>query len=340
MSYFIFFIYIILYLLLSSCSENKSHNIDLKGNTMGTYYFVNLVDIPKTITKEKIQLEIKNALSKANKILSNWDETSEISQLNNNRTTEPISISNDLINVFKQAIIINDKSNGYFDLTLDPLIELWGFGYTKKNTIDRVPNKDKIQETLTLVNQNKLLHINSKNQLLKNNKYIKLNLSAIGKGYGIDIIAKTLDDLNIKNYIIDIGGDIFVKGHNKNNTDWVIGIENPKLDEKLIKEIITVSNKGVATSGDYKNYFSKNGIKYSHIINPKNGMPITHSTKSVTVVDKNAMSADGWATALLAMGSKAGLKVAENEKIAVMFVDEVEDKLLKIKSSQFKSLNK
>ena len=108
----------------------------------------------------------------------------------------------------------------------------------------------------------------------------------------------------------------------------------------MIKEIITVSNKGVATSGDYKNYFSKNGTKYSHIINPKNGMPISHSTKSVTVVYKNAMSADGWATAMLAMGSKVGLKVAENEKIAVMFVDEVEDKLLKIKSSQFKKLNK
>ena len=150
----------------------------------------------------------------------------------------------------------------------------------------------------------------------------------------------TVSSTKIKNYIIDIGGDIFVKGHNKNNTDWVIGIENPKLDEKLIKEIITVSNKGVATSGDYKNYFSKNGTKYSHIINPKNGMPITHSTKSVTVVYKNAMSADGWATAMLAMGSKVGLQVAENEKIAVMFVDEVEDKLLKIKSSQFKNLYK
>ena len=120
---------------------------------------ISLVDIPKTITKEKLQLEIKNALSKANKILSNWDETSEISQLNNNRTTEPISISNDLINVFKEAIIINDKSNGYFDLTLDPLIELWGFGYSKNNTIERVPSKDKIKDTLTLVSQDKLLHI-------------------------------------------------------------------------------------------------------------------------------------------------------------------------------------
>ena len=150
MSYLNFLFHINFYLLLSSCTENKSHNIDLKGNTMGTYYLISLVDIPKTITKKKLQLEIKDALSKANKILSNWDETSEISQLNNNRTTEPISISNDLINVFKEAIIINDKSNGYFDLTLDPLIELWGFGYSKNNTIERVPSKAVSYTHLTL----------------------------------------------------------------------------------------------------------------------------------------------------------------------------------------------
>ena len=303
---------------------------------MGTYYLVSLVDVPKNLSKKKIEIEIKNTLLKANKILSNWDKSSEISELNNNKTIKPIQISNELLDVVSEANSINIKSNGFFDITLDPLIELWGFGYSKGKIIERVPNKDKIRDTLTLVNQNLLLEINSNNQLIKKNKNVRLNLSAIGKGYGIDLIGKKLDYLNINNYIIDIGGDIFAKGHNKNNKDWVVGIENPKLNEKLIKEIVNVSNKGVATSGEYKNYFSKDGTKYSHIINPKNGMPITHSTKSVTVVDKNAMSADGWATALIAMGSEVGLKVAEKEKIAVMFIDQVDDKLLKIKSSEFK----
>merc|ERR1711965_558886 len=198
-------------------------------------------------------------------------------------------------------------------------IELWGFGYTKNNIIKKVPEKNQISDTLALVNQRAFVKINiHKNELMKKNKHIKLNLSAIGKGYGIDLIGKKLEDLNITNYIIDIGGDIFARGQNKKKQKWVIGIENPKLDEKLIKEIVNVSNKGVATSGEYKNYFSKDGKKYSHIINPKTGLPITHSTKSVTVIAKNAMSADGWATALIAMGSEIGLKLAEKEKIAVL----------------------
>ena len=336
MKYTKLIIFLIISTLLLSCSEDKKNNIELKGNTMGTYYLVSLVDVPKNLSKKKIEIEIKNTLLKANKILSNWDKSSEISELNNNKTIKPIQISNELLDVVSEANSINIKSNGFFDITLDPLIELWGFGYSKGKIIERVPNKDKIRNTLTLVNQNLLLEINSNNQLIKKNKNVRLNLSAIGKGYGIDLIGKKLDYLNINNYIIDIGGDIFAKGHNKNNKDWVVGIENPKLNEKLIKEIVNVSNKGVATSGEYKNYFSKDGTKYSHIINPKNGMPITHSTKSVTVVDKNAMSADGWATALIAMGSEVGLKVAEKEKIAVMFIDQVDDKLLKIKSSEFK----
>ena len=336
MKYTKLIIFLIISTLLLYCSEDKKNNIELKGNTMGTYYLVSLVDVPKNLSKKKIEIEIKNTLLKANKILSNWDKSSEISELNNNKTIKPIQISNELLDVVSEANSINIKSNGFFDITLDPLIELWGFGYSKGKIIERVPNKDKIRDTLTLVNQNLLLEINSNNQLIKKNKNVRLNLSAIGKGYGIDLIGKKLDYLNINNYIIDIGGDIFAKGHNKNNKDWVVGIENPKLNEKLIKEIVNVSNKGVATSGEYKNYFSKDGTKYSHIINPKNGMPITHSTKSVTVVDKNAMSADGWATALIAMGSEVGLKVAEKEKIAVMFIDQVDDKLLKIKSSEFK----
>ena len=336
MKYTKLIIFLIISTLLFSCSEDKKNNIELKGNTMGTYYLVSLVDVPKNLSKKKIEIEIKNTLLKANKILSNWDKSSEISELNNNKTIKPIQISNELLDVVSEANSINIKSNGFFDITLDPLIELWGFGYSKGKIIERVPNKDKIRDTLTLVNQNLLLEINSNNQLIKKNKNVRLNLSALGKGYGIDLIGKKLDYLNINNYIIDIGGDIFAKGHNKNNKDWVVGIENPKLNDKLIKEIVNVSNKGVATSGEYKNYFSKDGTKYSHIINPKNGMPITHSTKSVTVVDKNAMSADGWATALIAMGSEVGLKVAEKEKIAVMFIDQVDDKLLKIKSSEFK----
>jgi thiamine biosynthesis lipoprotein len=125
---------------------------------------------------------------------------------------------------------------------------------------------------------------------------------------------------------------------NSKYQNWVIGIENPNLKKKLIKEIINVSNKGVATSGDYKNYYKENGKQYSHIINPKTGKPIQHLTKSVTVVHDNAMTADGWATALLAMGSLKGLKLSEEQNIAVLFISKQNNQLVKIKSTQFKKL--
>jgi len=329
----------ITFLLLLSCSEGKKYNAEIKGNTMGTYYIINIVDIPPRLNLEFIKKEIKKTLLQANSILSNWDEKSEISLLNNNQRIGAFKISNELKEVLKNANIINLKSEGYFDITLDPLIELWGFGY-KKEKLEKIPADHEINKTLLLINQKKFVNIDEdKNEIYKKNKFLKLNLSAIGKGYGIDLIGRKLDALGLNNYLINIGGDLLTKGYNKKKQDWIIGVENPKLEEKMIKEIVNVTNKGIASSGDYKNFFMSNGKRYSHIINPKTGKPISHRTKSVTVISHNATYADGWATALLAMGREKGLILAEKEKLAVLFIDEIDKKLIKFKSSEFKKLN-
>ena len=167
-----------------------------------------------------------------------------------------------------------------------------------------------------------------------------IKLSSIAKGYGIDMIGKKFNKLGINNYLINIGGDILTKGFNNVKKDWVIGIENPNLNKKLIKEIVNITNKGIATSGDYKNFYEENGVEYSHILNPNSGKPILHNTKSVTVIHNNAMMADGWATALLALGSNKGLKIAEKYKIASLFILKEKNNFIKIKSSEFKKLNK
>ena len=326
------------FLLIFSCSQEKNYNAKINGNTMGTYYFIEVIDVPVELNIKNIELEIKNTLKKANKILSNWDKDSEISIINKTDKTTAIKISDELNEVFKTAKEINAKSNGFFDLTLDPIIELWGFGYKSKQ-MQIIPKDNQIKNILSLIGQKSFLNMNfDNNELIKKNKDIKINLSSIGKGYGIDLIGKKLDQLGINNYIINIGGDILTKGYNSKKENWVIGIENPNLKEKLIKEIVNISNKGLATSGDYKNFFTKDGKRYSHIINPKTGKPIKHSTKSVTVIHENSMKADGWATAFLALGSLEGLKIADKEKIAVLFIDEIDNKLIKFKSSAFKNL--
>lgn len=331
-------ILIICILLNFSCSQEKNYNAQIKGNTMGTYYFISVIDVPIELKIKNIEIEIKNTLKKANKILSNWDKDSEISIINKTYKTTAIKISDELNEVFKTAKEINAKSNGFFDLTLDPIIELWGFGYKSKQ-MQVIPKDNQIKNILSLIGQKSFLEMDfDNNKLIKKNKDIKINLSSIGKGYGIDLIGKKLDQLGINNYIINIGGDILTKGYNSKKENWVIGIENPNLKEKLIKEIVNLTNKGLATSGDYKNFFTNDGKRYSHIINPKTGKPIMHSTKSVTVIHENSMKADGWATAFLALGSLEGLKIADKEKIAVLFIDEIDNKLIKFKSSAFNNL--
>ena len=332
--------FLIIALFNFSCSQEKKYNAQLKGNTMGTYYLIQVIDVPIELKIKNIELEIKDTLKKANKILSNWDQDSEISIINKTYKTTKIKISDELNEVFKTAEEINAKSNGFFDLTLDPIIELWGFGYKNKQ-MEIIPTDEQIKKALSLIGQKSFLKNDfDNNELTKKIKNLKINLSSIGKGYGIDLIGRKLDQLGIKNYIINIGGDILTKGYNSKKENWVIGIENPNLKEKLIKEIVNITNKGLATSGDYKNFFTKNGNRYSHIINPKTGKPITHSTKSVTVIHENSTKADGWATAFLVLGSSEGLKIAEKEKIAVLFIDKINNKLVKLKSSKFKNLKK
>ena len=332
--------FLIISLFSFSCSQDKNYNAEIKGNTMGTYYFIEVIEVPIELKIKKLELEIKDTLTKVNKILSNWDAESEISIINKIDKTTAIKISDELNELFKTANEINTKSNGFFDLTIDPIIELWGFGYKNKQT-QVIPTNEQIENALSLIGQNSFLKTNfDNNELIKKNRNLKINLSSIGKGYGIDLIGKKLDQLGINNYIINIGGDILTKGHNSKKENWVIGIENPNLKEKLIKEIVNITNKGLATSGDYKNFFTKNGYKYSHIINPKTGKPVTHSTRSVTVIHESSMKADGWATAFLVLGSLEGLKIAEKEKIAVLFIDEIDDKLIVFKSNTFKKIKK
>ncbi len=334
----IFFLIFIICISFFSCSQNKNYDAQLKGNTMGTYYVIDVVNVPKKIKIKNIEKVVLDTLIKVNKILSNWDKNSEISTINQLNKTTPIKISDELNEVFKTANKINIKSNGFFDITLDPIIELWGFGYKKQ--IQKVPTELQIKNTLSLVGQRSLINLDYKNnELRKINKNVKINLSSIGKGFGIDLIGKKLDEIGIRNYLINIGGDILTKGYNKKEENWVIGIENPNLNEKLIKEIVNISNKGLATSGDYKNFFSRSGVRYSHIINPNTGKPITHKTKSVTVIHESSMKADGWATALLALGRVDGLKLAKKENIAVLFIDKIDGKLKKFKSNKFLNLN-
>ena len=173
---------------------------------------------------------------------------------------------------------------------------------------------------------------------LLTNPEVLINLSAIAKGYGIDRVASTLKEQKIQNFLVEIGGDLITSGTNKNGKSWSIGIEAPKIESQIVQSVIKIKDQAMATSGDYKNFFEKNGIRYSHIIDPKTGYPIRHKTLSVTVLAESAALADGWATAMLVLGNNDGIIVANKLNIPVFFISSHEETFITSGSDEFKKI--
>ncbi len=303
--------------LCSSCQQGLT-TLRYSGKTMGTTYNVIAV-APVSTSSKDLGKAIEARLARVNKHLSNWDPTSEISRFNATQTTSPIAISEMMAEVMAAANIVHRDSFGVFDVTLAPLIELWGFGARKTET--PVPTPEAIAATRALVGQLKLLALDAEaKRLTKRNGKTTINLSAIAKGFGVDQVAATLRQFDVRNYMVEIGGDLVASGVNAEGRKWRIGIERPAATGRRLQTTIDISGPGMATSGDYRNYKERDGVRYSHILDPRTGYPIKHQTASVTVLAQNAMLADAWATALLVLGKDEGLKIAEKHNLAAMFI--------------------
>ena len=306
-----------LVLALWSC-ESDPVVLELSGETMGTTYNITAVDASAELDADAVQARVEETLAMVNAGMSNWDPNSEISKFNAAETTEPVEISPELAKVMGAAAEVHEKSLGQFDVTLGPLIELWGFG--ARTSESPIPADEAIAAALDVVGQSKVLILTGET-LAKAQPRTSVYLAAIAKGYGVDEVAATLQGLGFEDFMVEIGGDLFAAGENPQGEPWRIGIEKPEATDRTVEEIVTFSGLGMATSGDYRNYFEEDGVRYSHIIDAETGRPITHTTASVTVLTEKAMMADAWATALLALGQDRGLAVAEAEGLAVLFIE-------------------
>lgn len=327
-----------LFILIGCFGDQKEPStVSISGQTMGTTYNVTVVDNPLSLSKEDLKKRIEETLNEVNEKMSNWYDQSEISTINNDKRGKPIDLSQELFDVINISTDIHKRSNGAFDITAAPLINLWGFGPNKSER--KIPSVSEVNAALELVGQTRLLKlIPGLNQLKKRNSEVSINLSAIAKGYGIDRIARTLKEEKIQNFLVEIGGDLITSGTNKNGKAWSIGIESPKVGSQIVQSVIKIKDQAMATSGDYKNFFEKNGIKYSHIIDPKTGYPIRHKTLSVTVLAKSAALADGWATAMLVLGKNDGMIVANKLDIPVFFISSHEKTFITAGSDEFKKI--
>ncbi|MAX65513.1 MAG: FAD:protein FMN transferase ApbE [Halobacteriovoraceae bacterium] len=308
-----------------ACSSEKKF-VSIEGKTMGTYYRVQLYS---SESKEKLKADIDKFLRLFNQVFSTYIEDSEVSKINKHKFDQ-IKISDSMKKLIELSQNISRKSYGYYDPTVAPLVNLWGFGPHK---VKSAPEKRVIEQAIKKVGFNKL---EVKDDRLYYLKGMELDFSAIAKGYGVDELVKFLEYQGYANLLVEIGGELRARGHKADQTTWKVGIEGPNesLGASIIK-VVPLKNKSMATSGSYRNYLKYGDKVFSHTIDPHTGMPVEHKTISVSVVHDYCADADAWATALMSMGAEKGLDIADKNGLAVFFQVKEGDKIVYKASSYF-----
>ncbi|MCV2402193.1 FAD:protein FMN transferase [Marinomonas sp. C2222] len=285
--------------------------VGFSGPTMGTTYTVKFYTTPDTENSWGLKSDVDAVLARVNSLMSTYDPSSELSRFNKLPAGEKVDVSKDLAYVVDQALLISEMSDGLYDVTIGPLVNLWGFGPGKSK--DQIPSQADINAAKAKIGYQ---YLQLDNQSLKKEKNIYVDLSSIAKGYGVDEVSRVLEVNGIESYLVEIGGEIFTKGKKPDGTLWKVAIESPAGGHEVVNRVIELEGGAVATSGDYRNYFEKNGVRYSHTINPKTGKPINHRLVSVTVIDKTTTMADGLSTAITVLGPDKGLAFAQRNGIA------------------------
>lgn len=304
------FVLISLFLLLG-CSR-KDIDLSFSGQTMGTSYHITVVADAGRFP-DGVETAVASLLARLDQSMSTYKPDSELNKLNGVAVGQETAVSSDLWQVLQGAQHIHALTLGAFDPTVGPLVDLWGFG--PLDTGDKVPSAAEIAALMPQVGL-EYLQLGSGDSVLKL-RDIHLDLSAIAKGYAAQQVGALLGSKGMSNYLVEVGGELQVAGHNRKGLPWRIAIEAPSIMQAGVQEVIALSDQGVATSGDYRNYFEKDGVRYSHTIDPRTGSPITHSLASATVLADTAGIADALATAFMVMGAEKSLALANQRDIPV-----------------------
>ena len=272
-----------------------------EGEIFGTFYHI-------TYQSDKdLKAEIEKALHEVDNSLSPFNPTSIITRVNNN---EDVTVNKMFTDVFRIAKQVSEETDGAFDITVAPLVNAWGFGFKE----GKDPDKSAIDSLLQLIGYQKV-SLAKNSRVHKDDPRIMLDCSAVAKGYGCDVVASVLRRHDVKNYIVEIGGEVVTKGVNEKRVPWHIGINRPTDDplqsSQEIMTILNVTDKALATSGNYRNFYYKDGKKVAHTIDPKTGYPVQHSLLSATVLASDCATADAYATSFMVMGIERAKAILE-----------------------------
>ncbi len=281
----------------------QQHNMPYQkcaGTIFGTTYHITYQ------YDEDLQPELEARMKEVDNALSMFNKESIISKVNNN---QPVELNEMFVEVFQQAQKISEDTNGAFDITVAPLVNAWGFGF--KN--EQMPDKHAVDSLMAIVGYQKVSYDGK--HIMKRDPRITLDCSAIAKGFGVDVVARLLEEKGIDNYMVEIGGEVVTHGISEKRVPWKIGVTKPT-DDPLqegneLQTVLNLTDKAMATSGNYRNFYYKGKRKYAHTIDPKTGYPVQHSILSATVLTNRCMRADAYATAFMVMGFEGAKKVLE-----------------------------
>lgn len=327
-------------LCLLACHKSPEV-VTITGKTMGTTYSVKYIDDGQIKIKPiEMHGQIEEILKEVNNKMSTYISTSELSQFNQNTQVDtPVEISADLAFVLKEAIRLHGVTEGALDVTVGPIVNLWGFGPEKRQPNETLEEQVEKRRAWVGIEKMKLTEQGDKFYLAKTVPQLYIDLSSIAKGFGVDKVAAHLATKGIANYLVEIGGEINAKGKNIEGKDWQIAIEKPNFDGiRVVSQIIGLKDFSMATSGNYRNYFEENGRRFSHEIDPKTGYPIEHRLASITVLADSTMTADGLSTGLYVLGEEKALEVAEKYNLLVYLISKTEKGFEAKMSSAFEKL--
>ncbi len=313
------------YFLFEGANNDDLHV--LNGFTMGTTYQVQLPELPAGQDRERLGIEINELLQRLDRgIFSTYAPDSELSRLNRHPVSTPFIASAEMIEVMEMAQQVAVLSGGAFDVTVGPLVNLWGFGPEISAISDNIPAEEVLQEALENVGYRHVI-VNASASEIVRTRDVYIDLSAIAKGYAVDELAELLDELGAGSYFLEIGGELKIKGLKPGGESWVPAIEAPVDTAPQIYEIFYSRGEtiGIAGSGDYRNYFEEEGVRYSHEIDPRTGRPITHHLAAAYVIDESTAMADALATAYMILGLEEALNLAQRRNQAAYLIYKTDD---------------
>lgn len=324
-------------LMLSGCGGDPSGNeYELTGSAMGTQFSVKIAEPLSAEQQDRLQRDVDRTIARVEDAMSTFLLESDISRFNASRSTDWIEVSKGVCEAVAASLDISELTDGAFDITVGPLVNLWGFG---PDTVQLAPPPDEeIAAARDRVGYERLHADCSRPALKKDLADVYIDLSAYAKGYAVDRVADLLDESKIENYLVEIGGELCMRGVNASEEPWSIGIEKPTDTGRTVQRKLQLTDRAMATSGDYRNYFVHEGQRYSHLIDGREGRPVSHNLASVTVLADETAYADAMATALMVLGPEEGMQLAVREDIAAYFQLRVDDGFVEEMSPAFKAI--